>query len=113
MTYQKYLEIDHAIVQAPYPLETIKNIIRLGTKDRVTYPFYKHGGRIQVKCMKTSLRVIIEFGDKDSDVGTLVFSVISDFSFPSSLSSRLVSVSSGKIDCGFPIADLGRQNNQQ
>lgn len=26
-----------------------KNIIRLGTKDKVTYPFYKHKGRMQVK----------------------------------------------------------------
>lgn len=62
--------------------------------------------------METSIRVIIEFGDKDSDVGILVFSVISDISFPSWESSRLVSVSSGKIDCGFPIADSRSKNNQ-
>jgi len=55
----------------------------MGIQGKVTYPFSKHEGRMQVKQTETNLHVIIEFGDKGSGVGTLLLCVISDISFPS------------------------------
>lgn len=59
---------------------------------------------MQVKQTETNL-LIIEFEDNGSGVWTLLLGVISAIFFPSWVSSRLVSVSSGKIACGLPTAN--------
>jgi hypothetical protein len=54
---------------------------------------------------KKILHVIIEFWDADSVVGTVVLCVICVSLFCSWTFSVLLSVSSGKMACGFPIAN--------
>ena len=104
VTYQKYSGTDHVTVQVPYPLKQFKTLVECELKVKQPTPFFKHKGRMKAKQMETILHVIIEFEDNGSGVGIFVLCVISDI-FPSSVSSRLVSVSSGRTDCGFPTAN--------
>lgn len=109
-TYQKCLRNIHAIVESPYPLETVENIISERVLMTKRYIYENMRKREYDDKSEICLRVIIEFGDTGSGVSTVIICFICALFFPSWMFSWL-SVSSGRMDCGFPTANSRNRIN--
>lgn len=82
-TYQKCLRNIHAIVESPYPLETVENIISERVLTTKRYIYENMRKREYDDKSEICLRVIIEFGDTGSGVSTVIICFICALFFPS------------------------------